>query len=186
MPSPDTLNEYPLEIEPPDISRWAPGNTGIPYVWSFAAQAPGPHVMLTAVVHGNELCGAIAIDNLLTAGVRPARGTLSLGFMNVAAFLSYDPVRPNTSRFVDEDFNRLWAEAVLDGPGSSVELIRAREVRPIIHEVDLLLDIHSMQHPAIPLMMAGPVAKGRSLARLVGTPQTIITDAGHPQGKRMR
>lgn len=186
MASPDSPNEYPLELEPPDIVQWEQGNTGIPYIWSFAADRPGPHVMLSAVVHGNELCGAIAVDQLLQAGVRPLCGTLSLGFMNVAAFQAYDPSSPNASRFIDEDFNRLWSESVLDGTRDSLELRRAREVRPVIHEVDLLLDIHSMQHTALPIMMAGPVARGRALALQVGTPRTIITDAGHPQGKRMR
>ncbi|MEZ5741913.1 MAG: hypothetical protein R3E68_22385 [Burkholderiaceae bacterium] len=35
-------------------------------------------------------------------------------------------------------------------------------------------------------MMAGPLAKGRELARQVGTPKTIINDAGHAAGRRMR
>ena len=48
------------------------------------------------------------------------------------------------SRFVDEDFNRVWVEDRLDGEESSVELRRAREVRPILDDVDMLLDIHSM------------------------------------------
>jgi hypothetical protein len=52
--------------------------------------------------------------------------------------------------------------------------------------VDLLFDIHSMQHATVPLMMAGPLAKGRVLARGVGVPEIVVTDAGHAAGKRMR
>ncbi len=186
MPSPSTPNEYPLELPHPDISGYEAGNTGIPYCFTFEAAAPGPHVMISAVVHGNELCGAIALDWLLKQNVRPQRGKLSLGFMNVAAYQSYDPKNPNASRFVDEDFNRLWTDEVLDADRDSVELRRARLVRPLIDQIDLLLDIHSMQHPAIPLMMAGPCKKGQALGRQVGTPATIVTDAGHAAGKRMR
>jgi succinylglutamate desuccinylase len=143
-------------------------------------------VVVTAVVHGNELCGAITVDRLLRENIRPSRGTLTFGFMNVAALLSFDPDDPHGSRFVDEDFNRLWAEDVLDSDRSSAELIRAREVRPLIHDADVLLDIHSMTQMSQPLMMAGPVAKGRALARQIGIPRTIVSDSGHPQGKRMR
>ena len=79
--------------------------------------------------------------------------------MIVAAYLSYDPEHPNRSRWVDEDFNRLWGPGVLDDPDRKVtnEVRRAREIRPFLDTVDLLLDIHSMQQPCIPLMMAGMV-----------------------------
>src|SRR3546814_4272341 len=81
-----------------------------------SSDLPGPHVMIAAVVHGNELCGAIALDWLFRHDVKPLKGKLSLGFMNVAAYLSFDPANPTASRFVDEDFNRLWTAEVLDNP----------------------------------------------------------------------
>jgi len=143
--------------------------------------------MITAVVHGNELCGAIALDWLFRHDVKPLKGRLSLGFMNVAAYLSFDPANPTASRFVDEDFNRLWTAEVLDNPErQSAELTRARAVRPYIDTVDLLLDIHSMQRKQPAMMMAGPLAKGRALAKAVGLPEIVVTDSGHAAGKRMR
>lgn len=181
-----TKLEYRLELEPPDIRAYRAGNTGVDYVTTFDSGKPGPHVMLSAVVHGNELCGAIALDFLFRQGVRPSRGRLSLAFANVAAYESFDPANPNASRYVDEDFNRVWSAEVLDGPRDSVELRRARAFRPILDRVDLLLDIHSMQHATVPLMMAGPLPKGRRLAREVGVPQTVVSDAGHAAGTRMR
>ena len=137
-----TAHSHPVELEALDISRYRRGNTGIDYVTTLDSGTPGPHVMLSAVVHGNELCGAHALDYLLREGVRPARGRLTLGFMNVAAYARFDPANPVVSRYVDEDFNRVWSAAVLDGPRDSVELRRAREVRPLVDTVDLLLDIH--------------------------------------------
>ena len=144
MPASDDLS-YPVSLIPPDISAYRAGNTGIEYVHQFDSGQPGPHVMVSAVVHGNELCGAIAVDHLFQNDVRPLQGKLTLGFMNVAAFHSFDPDRPKESRFVEEDFNRLWTKDVLYGKRDSVELRRARELRPIVDTVDLLLDIHSMQ-----------------------------------------
>ena len=177
---------YPIELQAPDIAPYKDGNTGIDYVSSFDSGQSGPHVMVTAVVHGNEICGAIALDLLLRSGVRPTRGKLTLGFVNVGAYQSFDPDDPTVSRYLDEDFNRLWTAQVLDGPRDSRELTRARELRPLLDTVDLLFDIHSMQHATVPLMMAGALAKGRVLARGVGMPEIVVTDAGHTAGKRMR
>ncbi len=75
---------------------------------------------------------------------------------------------------------------MLDGDRDSVELRRARAVRPIVDDVDYLLDIHSMQHSTVPLMMCGPQDKGRRLARDIASPKHVVSDAGHAAGRRMR
>lgn len=176
----------PLDLQAPDIGPYKAGNTGIDYAASFDSGTPGPHVMLSAVVHGNELCGAIALDFLLREEVRPVKGRLTLAFANAAAYESFDPENPTAARYLDEDFNRVWSAEVLDGPRDSRELRRARDLRPLVDTVDLLLDIHSMQNPTVPLMMAGPLAKGRRLARATGVPRTVVSDAGHAAGTRLR
>ncbi len=56
---PDDL--YPIELEAPDIAPYRAGNTGIDYVTTLDSGRDGPHVMLSALVHGNEICGAIAL-----------------------------------------------------------------------------------------------------------------------------
>jgi len=186
MTTMDIPNDYAVELSPPDISAYRDGNAGIPYVWTFDSGKPGPHAMVSAVVHGNELCGAIALDWLLASDFRPSGGKVSLGFMNIAAFEAFDPSNPNASRWAEEDFNRVWAEGVLNGERDSIELRRARQVRPHLDTVDYLLDIHSMQHKAPPLMMSGNHRKGRDLAAMVGVPERVVADAGHAAGKRMR
>ncbi len=177
---------YNVELTPPDIEPYRAGNTGIDYVMRFTASEPGPHVLVTALTHGNEICGAIALDRLLRARVRPRRGTLTLAFDNVAAYREFDPRYPIASRFVDEDFNRLWATATLDGPRRSVELDRARALRPVVDAADFLLDLHSMQYATAPLMLAGLLPRSRELARRVGIPELIMCDKGHAAGPRMR
>src|SRR5215468_874048 len=117
---------YAVELSPPDIEPYRAGNTGIDYVTSFESGQPGPHVLVTALTHGNEICGAIALDRLFRAGLRPRLGKLTLAFDNVAAYRSFDRRVPIASRFIDEDFNRLWAPATLDGERQSTELARAR------------------------------------------------------------
>ena len=175
-----------IELAAPDIAPYAAGNTGIPYVTTFDSGRPGPHVLVNALTHGNELCGAIVLDEIFRRGVRPASGKLSLSFANVAAYRRFDPANPTASRFVDEDFNRLWDAATLDGKRQSAELARARALRPLIDSVDLLLDLHSMQQASPALMLAGLTDKSLALARRVGVPGIIVLDAGHAAGPRMR
>jgi predicted deacylase len=177
---------YPVELTPPDIEPYRRGNTGIDYVTTFTAAEPGPHVVVCALTHGNEICGAIALDKLFRAKFRPRRGKLTLAFNNIAAYREFDARYPIASRYIDEDFNRLWSPATLDGPRQSTELARARALRPVIDAADYLLDLHSMQHATAPLMLAGLLPKSRELARQVGIPELIMCDAGHAAGPRMR
>jgi len=177
---------FRVELTPPDIEPYRAGNTGIDYVTTFRASEPGPHVVVCALTHGNEICGAIALDRLLRAGIQPRQGQLTLAFNNVAAYREFDPRYPIASRYVDEDFNRLWHPATLDGPRRSVELERARALRPIVDAADFLLDLHSMQYATAPLMLAGLLERSRDLARRVGIPELIMCDAGHAAGPRMR
>jgi predicted deacylase len=183
--APAPLPQFDVQLHAPDIVRWLPGNTGIPGFTRFTAAAPGPHVLLLALTHGNEIAGAIALDRLLAAGVRPWRGTLTFGFVNLAAFARFDPDQPTTSRFVDEDLNRVWDASELDGPRHSVELERAREIRPLVDSADLLLDLHSMLWPSDPLILSGPTAKARALAGAIGVPDLVVADLGHAAGRRI-
>jgi len=175
-----------VELVAPDITAYRSSNTGIEFVTTFESGVAGPHVMVNAVTHGNEICGAITLDFLLRNDVRPVRGAMTLGFGNHRAYRNFDPSHPTLSRFVDEDFNRLWSPDVLDGPRNSAELERAREMRPLIDRVDYLLDLHSMQTSVAPLMLAGPLAKGRELAAAIGYPEHVVCDHGHTAGKRLR
>src|SRR6201999_229787 len=78
---------YPIEVEFPDIAQHEQSSSGIAYVHTFDSGMPGPHVMINALTHGNELCGAIAVDAPLAAGVRPAHGRLPLLFATVDPLL---------------------------------------------------------------------------------------------------
>ncbi len=173
------------ELQAPDLSGWRAGNTGIPAVTSFTASEPGPHVVVSALMHGNELSGAHAVDALLRAGVRPRRGRLTFALCNLAAFDRFDPMAPAMSRFVDEDMNRIWSPSLLEGARQSAELRRARELRPLFDTADLVLDLHSMQHESPPLTLCGRTARGRELGRALGEPGWVVADAGHLAGPRL-
>jgi predicted deacylase len=175
-----------VELEAPDIERHRRSSSGTDFVHVLDSGAPGPHAMVNALTHGNEICGAIVVDRLLREGVRPTRGKLTLAFANVEAFSRFDPRNPYATRFVDEDFNRVWTGQVLDGSRDSAELRRARALRPYIEAADYLLDIHSMLEPSPPVMICGPLEKGIRFAFDVGIPEHIVSDSGHANGTRMR
>lgn len=174
-----------FELPVPDIAQWRAGNTGVEGVWRFDAITPGRNVLITALVHGNELCGAWALKGLLDAGVLPRRGTLVLAFCNLAAFDCFDTADADASRFIDEDLNRQWSPERL-ADATSVERRRAVALEPFVREADWLLDIHSMHEPCMPLTLSGMQEENIALAVQMGSPAHIVIDSGHKDGTRMR
>lgn len=179
-----------VELKQPDIDRYQHGNTGIDYVQGFDSGKPGPHLWINAITHGDETCGAIAVDHLLRLGVRPAIGRLTLSFANIAAFRNVSSDTPLGTRYYDEDLNRVWDR--LDGSDDSYELRRARELRPVAEAADYLLDLHAMHHPSEPPVIVGTVDdvanrdRGLKLARELEFPTLYVADKGHKAGRRLR
>src|SRR6476620_5933241 len=136
-----TASEHVFEVLPRDLSAYREGNVGIPYVHRFESGQPGPHVLVNALTHGNEICGMVAATHLLDTGVRPRIGTLTVSFANVAAYESFDPARPFESRQLVHNLNRVWSQEELDGTEQSPELVRARQLRPVVAAADHILDI---------------------------------------------
>ena len=174
-----------FHIPLPDISDLVKGNTDTHGVWEFASKQDGPTVMVTALIHGNELCGAWALKELLEHGVHLAKGRLILVFCNLAAFNSFDVDNHDASRFVEEDMNRVWQLDKLNDPFTQ-ERQRAKELVEWLAEADYLLDLHSMHEPSVPLLMTGMLQRNVELATRLGTPRHVIMDAGHKDGTRMR
>lgn len=176
----------PFALDKPALGNWRRGNTGVEGVWRFGSDAPGHDVLITALVHGNELCGAWALLDLLNAGVRPRRGALTLALCNLAAFDRFDASKHDASRFVEQDMNRVWGPALRAAASPTQEQRRARELLPFVERADALLDLHSMHEPGPPLLLTGPHQRNIDLARRVGTPEHVIVDGGHSDGLRLR
>ena len=176
---------FEVFTSPPNLAPWLAGDRDIPGVITRDSGAPGPHVALLSLMHGNEFAGAIVLDRMLRAGLMPSRGKISFAFVNLTAFERFDARNPTLSRFVDEDINRLWDQEILSGPRNSVELSRAREIRPLIDQADFILDLHSMLWDSDPLILSGPSPRGRELGRAIGMPPLVVSDLGHANGPRM-
>ena len=181
--------KHPIELSPPDIAPYRNGNTGVDYVHVLDSGKPGPNVMVQALTHGNEFCGAIGLDFLFKEGIKPIRGKLILAFANVAAYARFDFDDPDRARYIDEDYNRVWGDDALLGPRDSAELRRARQLRPFVDAADYLLDLHSMHEPCRPIMVCAVQGKGgekaAAFSRRIGVPGDLLIDTGHPAGLRM-
>ena len=139
-------NDTPLQVLPRDLSAYRAGNTGVDYVHRFDSGRPGPHVLINALTHGNEICGMVAATHLLDAGVRPLIGVLTVSFAHVEAYEAFRPDDPFANRQIVHNLNRVWSDAWLDGAEDSPELRRARQLRPVVAAADHILDIHSTSH----------------------------------------
>jgi len=188
-PSQYSLPVFTQTIPPPDITPWIKGNCGIEGVHHFEGPARGPHVVITALMHGNEYAGAYALNALLSQKIRPERGKLSLIFLNLKAFEQFDPQHPTRSRFVDEDMNRLWCPDLLRSGHQSYEINRIRAVAPLITEADRVLDLHSMFWDGPPLLLTGQKQKNinhsRAVASALTSPPWVIQDAPCQSGLRL-
>ena len=179
----------PWPLPAPDLAPWRAGNTGCEGVWRFESAAAGRDVLVTTLVHGNELCGGWAVAAALAANLRPRRGALTLALVNLGAFDRYDTAKPFESRKVDQDLNRLWGlMAWRAGPAEAFdhEQRRVLAVLPFIERADWLLDLHSMSAEAPALMLTGMAPRNTELALAIGAPALVVADAGHAEGSRMR
>jgi succinylglutamate desuccinylase len=163
-----------MEVLPRDLSGYRQGNTGIDYVHRIDSGKPGPHVLINALTHGNELCGMAAVTHLLDSGVRPLHGTLTLSFANVAAYESFDPAKPFESRQLVHNLNRVWSTEWLDSQEDSPELRRARELRPVMAQADHLLDIHSTSQDVEPFWVYCGFPRNAAVAMAIGTPSVHL------------
>jgi predicted deacylase len=118
---------------------------------SFRALHPGPRLIVTGAVHGNETCGSKAIQRVaaeLDSGVlQLLRGSLTL--VPVTNPLAYE----RGQRMGDRNLNRnLYPNAM---PQDYEDHI-ANVLCPLLADHDVLLDLHSYQSPGEPFVMLGP------------------------------
>lgn len=165
-----TVPPAALEVLPRDISAYREGNTGIDYVHRFESGKPGPHVLINALTHGNEICGMVAATHLLDSGVRPKIGTLTVSFAHVEAYNAFDPEKPFDNRQIVHNLNRVWSDEWLDGPEDSPELRRARALRPVVGAADHILDIHSTSQDVVPFWVYPDFERNARVAMAIGLP----------------
>lgn len=118
---------------------------------SYRALAPGPRLLVLGAVHGNEVCGTRAIEQVLAemdAGEIPVtRGTVTL--VPVTNPLAY----ALGQRQGDRNLNRNMRPSAI--PQDFEDRI-ANVLCPLLEAHDVLLDLHSFHTPGAPFVMIGP------------------------------
>ena len=176
------MDQTALEVLPRDLSAYRAGNTGVPYVHRFDSGRPGPHVLVNALTHGNEICGMVAATHLLDAAVRPRIGTLTVSFAHVEAYEAFRADDPYANRQLVHNLNRIWSDEWLDGPERSPELRRARELRPVVAAADHILDIHSTTQPVQPFWVYPAFERNARAALAIGARTPLAVHLVMPRG----
>ena len=159
-----------LEVVQSDLSPYREGNTGVEYVHRFESGWPGPHVLINALTHGNEICGMVAARHLLDRAIRPRIGTLTVSFAHVEAYNAFDEKQPFENRQLVHNLNRIWSDEWLEGAEDSPELRRARALRPVVAAADHILDLHSTSQDVVPFWVYPAFARNAAVALAIGRP----------------
>lgn len=119
---------------------------------SFHGLEPGPRLIVTGAVHGNETCGTRAIERTLgelaSGELRIVRGSVS--FVPVCNPLAY----AKGQRMGERNLNRRLLPAAQ--PREYEDRV-ANVLCPLLAQHDVLLDLHSFRSPGRPFALCGPV-----------------------------
>lgn len=121
-------------------------------IWRIEGRKPGPHLMVLGGVHGNERTGVQAVrwlrERFGPKGERLVRGTLTIALGNPEA------VRKNMrGSAAHRDLNRCFTPEKIAAP-STYEERRAAELAPIVAGADALVDLHAVNTPSDPFVVA--------------------------------
>jgi uncharacterized protein len=101
------------------------------------SKKPGPIVLITAGIHGDEVNGVEIVRQIIAKGInKPKKGTIiCIPIINIFGFLHMDREFPD-----GRDLNRMF-------PGTKTGSLASRVAYKLIHEivpqVDLILDYHT-------------------------------------------
>jgi predicted deacylase len=128
-----------------------PASTQVLRSHRFSALAPGPRLIVTGAVHGNETAGTRGIERVIAeieCGEVPiVRGTVT--FVPVTNPLAY----AKGQRSGDRNLNRRLQPTT--NPQDNEDRI-ANVLCPLLAEHDVLLDLHSFRSPGQPFVLRGP------------------------------
>lgn len=169
----------------------------------FAASLPGPELIVLGAVHGNEICGSLAIRQILSAF---EEGELSIQRGGVTFVPVTNPLAwKKRQREGERNLNR---RLLPTAKPADFEDHLANWLCPLLARHEVLLDLHSFHTPGEPFVMLGPdnnsgpveafahAEEERALARHLGIPlfvdgwldtyargvkrrRSLLADSGH-------
>lgn len=156
------------------------------HVWHLKGSKPGPTVVLMGGTHGDELTGAEIIRLFLESfGLRNTKphavdcpeitGELFLAFGNPEAMLR----RSRSATGGKRDMNRCFTPGQIyaaKSPEDSLDVVRARQLAPLLARADFLFDIHATSSVSEPFVCFGENSPAhRTLYRQIPV-RYVLTD----------
>jgi N-alpha-acetyl-L-2,4-diaminobutyrate deacetylase len=124
----------------------------------FLGLAPGPRLIVLGAVHGNEVCGAIAIERAIAA-CRAGEIAIRRGEVTFVPVTNRKAFRQKT-REGDRNLNRDLGERLV--PRDYEDRVGAR-LCTMLRAHDVLLDLHSFRAEGDPFAFLGPADNADSL-----------------------
>lgn len=137
------------------------------------AKKPGPTVLFTAGIHGDEINGVDIVRQLISKKINiPKRGTIiCMPILNVFGFLN------STRSFPDgRDLNRVFPGSA---NGSLASRVANRLMTEIIPDVDLIIDFHTggaSRFNAAQVRIVKDVPELETLASVFGAPFALYSN----------
>jgi len=136
------------------------------------SKKPGPTVLITAGIHGDEINGVDVVRQLIQHKInRPSRGTIiCVPVLNVFGFLSMDRNFPD-----GRDLNRVFPGRA---KGSLASKFAYQFTHDILPNVDLCLDFHTggaSRFNAPQIRVAPSNYEASKLAKIFNAPFTVIS-----------
>jgi len=129
---------------------------------------PKTRKLITVCVHGDEICGLIAVNELIEEGF--FEETLDFKHERVTIILGNPKAVECNKRFVDINLNRIFTPHFMkkktDLLGKELyEVSRLEEIAPEIEKCDEYLDIHSTSAPTVPFAIVTPGEESENIAK---------------------
>lgn len=136
------------------------------------SKKPGPTVLITAGIHGDEVNGVEIVRQIIAKGInKPRRGTIiCIPVINVFGFIHMDREFPD-----GRDLNRVF-------PGGKTGSLASRVAYKLIHEIvphaDLIIDYHTGgadRFNAAQIRISGGDTQLKKLATKFGPPFVVFS-----------
>lgn len=150
--------------------------------YTYTAENPGKNLVVFGAIHGNEICGPAAIEQVrqgLESGILKLKAG-SVTFVPICNPKAHSLVR----RFVDQNLNRIFKP---NPHPDCYEAQLANSLTPLVERADYVLDVHSFHTPGSSIVFQDypgderyAFAKVQDVAYLIKGFPDVYEDAGAP------
>ncbi len=119
--------------------------------FTHAAEQPGPKLLITGAIHGNETCGPVAINRVLKE-IDEGKLKITCGQVTFVPVCNPRAYAENV-RFIERNLNRYLVPMAKP---DTYEAQLGNILCPMLADCDVLLDIHSTPSGGKPYVFVGP------------------------------